>query len=825
METIDRYEIRGVAGRGGMSTVYVAIDPHFKREVAVKVMTTELLENDTLKARFQQEAQIIAALEHPAIVPVYDFGEDEMRPFLVMRLMQGGTLADRLQTGPLSVKETARILDRVGSALERAHQEGIIHRDLKPSNIMFDQYGDAFLADFGIARLTEGAKTLTGENVIGTPAYMSPEQIHGDRKVDGRSDIYALGVICFEMLTGQRPFNEKTPARLMMQHLIDPVPSICALRPDLPPNMDAVINRSLAKSPDERYAQASELTGTLDTLASVSTPQTPVRPATEASPAADVVGPETGEAAAGAAGDLDIDVTVPDSAEMRAGEAAAAPAPSSSTALSPASAGAESRSGRKKWIVAAMAILAILVVLALGALFFANRMAPSGGVSELAGDSTAVRSNAREADEEVGSAPDDEAEGLVGDAGRERVQTAEPDLLPTAEALVEKFYSHMDAEDYGAAEEAISEAIALAPDEAWLYTERAYLMATLGDLGGALGAVDTAIALEPDNANHYAVKGNILREFGELDPSLANHLQAVELDPQDPYLHLELGMTYMALEQIEQALEQYDHSLAIKDDDPWAYELRSEALFRLGDIDRALADLERAAELDPQGRDFYTRAGEIFLYELDDPERALDYYNLAVERAPEDGWVYANRAEAADALGEPEAALDDLTHAIELIPDESHFYIRRGMLRVDAFDDADGALADLNHAVEIAPENPDAYAERANFYHYYAGDPEAALADRDRALELEPDGPWRYVDRALVLRELGREDEAMADLQHCLDFAPEYYWCAWERAWLYEAMGEPKAAAADFERFLEFAPEDDCPECHEEAERYIQENG
>ena len=139
MKQIGRYEIRNVAGRGGMSTVYTAFDPHFKREVAVKVMTQELLDNDTLKARFIQEAQIIAALEHPAIVPVYDFGEDEMRPFLVMRLMTGGTLTERLQGGPLSVAETAQILNRIGSALERAHEQGVIHRDLKPSNIMFDQ--------------------------------------------------------------------------------------------------------------------------------------------------------------------------------------------------------------------------------------------------------------------------------------------------------------------------------------------------------------------------------------------------------------------------------------------------------------------------------------------------------------------------------------------------------------------------------------------------------------------------------------------------------------------------------------------------------------
>jgi serine/threonine-protein kinase len=176
-DNVSRYQVVEEIGRGGMATVYRAFDPMFKRDVAVKIMSGELLQDPLLRARFEREAQTIAALEHPAIVPVYDFGEDAGRLFLVMRYMDGGTLTDRLSQGSLSIAETTSILARIGGALERAHQKGIIHRDLKPSNILFDSYNDAFLADFGIARLTESSVTLTGDAVIGTPAYITPTRL------------------------------------------------------------------------------------------------------------------------------------------------------------------------------------------------------------------------------------------------------------------------------------------------------------------------------------------------------------------------------------------------------------------------------------------------------------------------------------------------------------------------------------------------------------------------------------------------------------------------------------------------------------------------
>jgi serine/threonine-protein kinase len=258
LKRIGRYEIKAEIGRGGMATVYLAHDPRFRRDVAVKVLPRQYTHDPMFRARFEREAQTIAALEHPAIVPVHDFGEDNGQPFLVMRYMPGGSLAEKLAKGALPLKQVSHILERIASALDRAHEKGIIHRDLKPGNILFDGYGDAFLADFGIAKMAEATAALTGNSIIGTPAYMSPEQVKGEA-VDGRSDIYALGVILFEMVTGQQPFAANTPIAVAYKHVNEPVPDIRDRKADLSPALQLTINQAMSKNPDERFQTATDL--------------------------------------------------------------------------------------------------------------------------------------------------------------------------------------------------------------------------------------------------------------------------------------------------------------------------------------------------------------------------------------------------------------------------------------------------------------------------------------------------------------------------------------------------------------------------------------
>ncbi len=259
-----RYEIREVLGKGGMSEVYRAYDPYFDRDVALKILRREMLEDTRLRERFERETKIIAKLEIEGIVPVYDIGRDKDQLFFVMRLMTGGSLSDRMQNGSILTAEIIRIVQRIAPALDEAHKRGIIHRDLKPSNILFDEHNNAFISDFGIAKSINisALSTLTDGGIVGTPRYMSPEQAWAEL-VDARSDIYSLGVIVFEMLIGKTRFDALSPLGLAFRDESIPVPSLLDNNPDLPPSVQAVIEKVLARNRDQRYDSAMEFANAL----------------------------------------------------------------------------------------------------------------------------------------------------------------------------------------------------------------------------------------------------------------------------------------------------------------------------------------------------------------------------------------------------------------------------------------------------------------------------------------------------------------------------------------------------------------------------------
>jgi serine/threonine-protein kinase len=267
-EHFGRYIIKREIGRGGMSTVFHAFDPRFERDVAIKVLPPELVDTTRFRMRFEREAKVIASLEHAAIVPLYDFGEEDGAPYIVMRYMAGGSLADRLAQKILNPKEAAQLFNRLAPALDAAHAKGIIHRDLKPGNVLYDLYGNAFLSDFGIARLApSGAATITVWTVLGTPAYMSPERMHGNREEDHRGDIYALGVILFQVLTGSLPYSSESMTKTMMMHVLDPVPDILGFNPNLPLAFKAITEKAMAKAPEDRYPTAGALAQAIELAA------------------------------------------------------------------------------------------------------------------------------------------------------------------------------------------------------------------------------------------------------------------------------------------------------------------------------------------------------------------------------------------------------------------------------------------------------------------------------------------------------------------------------------------------------------------------------
>lgn len=255
-QRIGSYEVVALLGKGGMAIVYRARQTSIRRDVAIKVIESRLVPDGDFVRRFEREAETVASLSHPHILKVFDFGTHDGDLYLVMELFTGGSLADRIRQKPLSFETTARLFEQIAQAIDYAHDLGIIHRDLKPQNVLLDSRENAILSDFGIAKILSDTTTLTQSgSIMGTPAYMSPEQWQG-KPVDARVDIYALGVILFEMLTGRVPFQADTPYAMMHAHINERPPAARMIRADVPEAVDRVLDKALAKNPQDRYTSA-----------------------------------------------------------------------------------------------------------------------------------------------------------------------------------------------------------------------------------------------------------------------------------------------------------------------------------------------------------------------------------------------------------------------------------------------------------------------------------------------------------------------------------------------------------------------------------------
>lgn len=265
---IERYRIETEIGRGATATVYRAYDTVAGRYVALKLLHRKFSNDYNVRVRFVREAKIIAQLHHPAIIPILHAAQVGNDLFLVMPLLTGGSLADRLNRGPLSTMEILSVMGRIAPALDYAHNhpQKVIHRDVKPANILFDESGQAYLSDFGVLKQMEERHTLLDMTLLGTPAYMSPEQLNTPRDVDPRTDIYSLGVILFQMLTGSIPYDGDSVMSIAVKHMTAPVPSLHSFGVSIPSNWQKMVNKAMAKKPEARYQTGDEMLAAIGAL-------------------------------------------------------------------------------------------------------------------------------------------------------------------------------------------------------------------------------------------------------------------------------------------------------------------------------------------------------------------------------------------------------------------------------------------------------------------------------------------------------------------------------------------------------------------------------
>jgi serine/threonine protein kinase len=262
---IGTFEAKAIIGRGGMGTVYKALDPALGRTVAIKVLRPELASISTARQRFSLEARAMASVAHPHVVPIYAVDEHRGLPYLAMEYVAGGTLESRLrQQGPLELISVLRITQQIALALEAAHETGIVHRDIKPANILLDRGIDRVrVADFGLVRVSDDASMTRSGLIAGTPLYMAPEQVRGDL-CDGRSDLFSLGSLVYTLLVGEPPFRADSPYASMQRIVHEDARPVRAFRSELPEWLDAFVGKLLAKSPSDRFQSAGEVVRAID---------------------------------------------------------------------------------------------------------------------------------------------------------------------------------------------------------------------------------------------------------------------------------------------------------------------------------------------------------------------------------------------------------------------------------------------------------------------------------------------------------------------------------------------------------------------------------
>jgi tetratricopeptide (TPR) repeat protein/tRNA A-37 threonylcarbamoyl transferase component Bud32 len=731
--TLGKYRLIERLGRGGMAEVYRAYQPSLDRDVAVKVMHGYMVEDSEFVGRFGREAKAVASLHHPHIVQMYDFDTEGGVYYMVMEYISGETLKARLerfadQGKRMPLAEVARVFRALCDALDYAHGQGCVHRDIKPANIMFED-DRLMLTDFGLATIAGGTRfTVTGA-IVGTPAYMSPEQGRGEAG-DVRSDIYALGVALYEVITGQVPFDADTPLAIVYKHLNEPLPIPSQLTPDVPPLVEKVILKALAKDPEDRFQSAGALADALS--AAVAGQEAPGK-------VYELVAPEP-------------------PAEDSAGTVITQPPPG--------------KPSRRKWLpfvlggIGALALAAAAVVV----LFVFVDLSPDaeGGEPTQGSEPPVARVTPKPPGEKPPAAPPH--------------GTVHPEALTHYKRGVTIL---MEEGDPQRALPELAQAIELDPDFAEAYHMRGVAHQMMGDLVMAESDFSEAIARKPDLVEAYLDRGRLyLHELQRDREALADFNKVIEIAPDFALAYIERARYHMWHGQEDQARADVERALELQPDMPEALTMVGEFHYQRFECDEAIPYLTRSVEVMPEDPWPWEMLGQCYRH-LGQYGDALDAYDRGL-RANRDGvTLYYGRAFVQLDLEDLEAALADFERVLKIDPHFAGARYGRGLVHA-AGGRYEEAIADFTWVIENAHEDEYVWpyfldthplVDRAHA-NYELGQVDAAMADLDELVERMPDFHVGYYYRGLLYKELGRDEEARADLEEALRVAPDPEWQA-----------------------------------------------
>ena len=765
------YRVVRELAAGGMGVVYLAEDPRLERRVALKLLRGALYAGAEERERFAREARAAAGLRHPHVVSVHASGETaEGVPYLVLDLIEGPSLRERVREGPLPPREAARLAREVAEGLAAAHAEGVLHRDLKPANVLCDPAGRALLTDFGLARRIdqEASQGLTETGrLLGTPSYMAPEQARGE-VVDERADVYGLGATLYELLTGRPPFLGGGTWQLVAKVIADLPPRPRLLRPALDLDLEAIVLRCLEKEPAGRYPSAQALAADLGRYLAGDPIQ--ARPPSLSRRARQLLSRHQ-------------------RALLSAGLAASALVVGalgwSLYARARAQAPLDRLREAERWALSSRDPGQVLTEVE-GALALDRRaevLIEAGRVLRLAGQ---LR-RARELFEEAARGDPPGFSALLElhrleQLELERYSLGATRFTPALERLIRAAREAERADGFGlyaegeellrrgevaAARERFSAALARAPRFVWARFGRAAASDALGDRAAALADLDAVLAQDPRLVVAYLQRGALQREAGELDAARADYERAERLAPEGGLGALNLGLLELSQGRLEPALAALDRALrALRPAAARARALGARARVQLeaGALPEAEADAEAA------------------LREAPDPSALQVLAELAEQREDE------------------RAALGYLDRLLSLDPDHVLARVARGRLQAQ--------LADLDRALELAPRLPLARRERARLLAA-EGRYEEARADLGLALALDPGDGEAYFLRAQVRQLEGRLGPAERDYTNAIRARPDWPDAYLQRGVLRAQAGRLADAAHDWEQALRALSEED----------------
>jgi serine/threonine protein kinase/tetratricopeptide (TPR) repeat protein len=724
--TFGKYRLTERLGRGGMAEVYRAYQPNLERDVAVKVMHGYLAEDEGFVGRFKREAKAVAALRHPHIVQVYDFDVEDDTYYMIMEYIGGETLKQRLERfraegKQMPLQEVAQIFRALCNALDYAHAQGRVHRDIKPANIMFD--GERLvLTDFGIASIVGATRYTASGAMIGTPAYMSPEQGQGEAG-DVRSDVYSLGVILYEMVTGQVPYDADTPLAIVLKHLNEPLPLPRQVNADLPSAVERVILKALAKSPDDRYQSAGALADALEAAVEravvlTEMPPAPLEPAVET------------------------------------------PAPRPAPKWRP-------------WVLVGVAGLIVVGLIAAVLFVFPNL----GGEQEPTRSSTAVITEATPSAELSMLEP-------TTSASEATPPTAPSTPLPEAMTHYEVGVAAFEDWDLEEAIRELSQAIEADPRFAEAHYLRGASYRQNGQQEEAEADLTQAIALRPDLVEAYYERGDLYLDQARGQDAWHDFTTIIELQPEYAeayYKRAQACSWYVHDCNDNRALVDLERAIELAPDLAEARQMRGDLYFSAGEYDLAVSDLTQAIETAPDDVYTWSLLGQVF-YMLGEYGQAIASYDQALELEPADLELYYHRAATYLEMGDLGAALQDFDKVLLLEPERSGAHYGRGRIYAAAgrYEEAVVEFTEVMKDVDedyawLYFEDDSPYVDRALAY-YALGQTEEALHDLDALIQEYPDGYLPYYHRGLMYKELDRIDAAVADFKVMWENAPDEDW-------------------------------------------------